>query len=81
MRRIAGGMSPAAPGCPAQEPRRVSTPIAEDFAAIRARLEAIQTARTPAPAARDDRVPAPAGPSAPVDFYGWLIGGGLWASG
>lgn len=56
----------------------MSTPIAEDFAAIRARLDAIQAARNPAPAAPEARTPAPA---APVDFYGWLIGGGLWASG
>ncbi|MFC7476969.1 hypothetical protein ACFQS7_21560 [Dankookia sp. GCM10030260] len=54
------------------------TPIAEDFAAIRARLLAIRNAErawlTPQP------LPEPA-PAAPGDFYAWLMGGGLWATG
>jgi hypothetical protein len=59
----------------------LNTPIAEDFAAIHARLLAIRDAErgwmvTPEP----DRPTRPAAnPSG--DFYGWLMGGGLWAGG
>lgn len=57
--------------------------IVEDFAAIRARMRSIQAAErtaapgpaaTPPPAAPDSSATAP-----PVDFYGWLMGGGLWS--
>jgi hypothetical protein len=59
----------------------LQTPIAEDFAAIRARLLAIRDAErgwmeTPEPA----RSPRPA-TSPPGDFYGWLMSGALWAGG
>jgi hypothetical protein len=52
----------------------VTTPIAEDFAAIRARLEAIYAeergrAAEPAPQPRATQ---------PADFYAWLTGGNLW---
>jgi hypothetical protein len=59
----------------------LSTPIAEDFAAIRARLLAIRAAERP-------WVVAPASPPQTEteqdmagDFYFWLMGGKLWASG
>jgi hypothetical protein len=57
----------------------VTLPIAEDFAAIRARLEAIRAeergrAAEPAQAAQS-RQPQPA------DFYAWLTGGSLWSMG
>lgn len=52
------------------------TPIVEDFAAIRRRMEAL---RTPLP-----EVPEPAPGAAvatgPVDFHGWLMGGHPWRS-
>jgi hypothetical protein len=59
----------------------LNTPIAEDFAAIHARLLAIRDAErgwmvTPEP----DR-PAGAAAGPPGDFYGWLMGGALWAGG
>jgi len=52
-------------------------PIAEDFAAIRARLEAIRAeergrAAEPASAAQPRQ-------AQPVDFYAWLTGGSLWS--
>jgi hypothetical protein len=58
----------------------VTMPIAEDFAAIRARLEAIR-------AEERGRNAEPAAPAAqprqaqPVDFYTWLTGGSLWSFG
>ncbi|MCB4824728.1 hypothetical protein [Roseicella aerolata] len=60
----------------------MSTPIAEDFAAIRARLEAIQAAERPVAVPEADAPPqASPAPSGAADFYGWLMGGGLWALG
>ncbi len=62
-----------------EDARDVTTPIAEDFTAIRARLEAIR-AQERDPAAE----PAPAtGPrlTQPVDFYAWLTSGTLWSAG
>jgi hypothetical protein len=61
----------------------VPSHIVEDFAAIRARMLSIQAAErtaapgpaaTPLPAAQDRSATAP-----PADFYGWLMGGGLWS--
>lgn len=57
----------------------MTMPIAEDFAAIRARLEAIHAeergrAAEPAPAPQPRRTQA-------VDFYSWLTGGNLWSVG
>jgi hypothetical protein len=54
----------------------VTPPIVEDFAAIRARLEAIRAAERP--------VPVPAGAAAPPaeparDVPAWLLRGRLWA--
>ncbi|SDE15117.1 NAD-glutamate dehydrogenase [Belnapia rosea] len=57
----------------------MTTPIAEDFPAIRARLEAIR-AEEQRPAAEPERR-AEARPAQPVDFYSWLTGGTLWAPG
>ncbi|TCZ55386.1 hypothetical protein [Roseicella aquatilis] len=60
------------------------TPIAEDFAAIRARLMEIRAAEKPCaePAAgQPGPEPAPPVPAGPQDFYSWLMGGGLWAPG
>ena len=59
----------------------MSTPIAEDFAAIHARLLAIRDAErgwmvTPEPAWPTRPADNPSG-----DFYGWLMGGALWAGG
>lgn len=57
----------------------MTTPIAEDFAAIRARLAAIRAEERGRPAE-----PAPlAQPSVtpPADFYAWLTSGTLWAAG
>ena len=55
----------------------MTKPIAEDFAAIRARLEAIHAeergrAAEPAPLAQPQVTP-------PVDFYAWLTSGTLWS--
>jgi hypothetical protein len=61
----------------------VPSHIVEDFAAIRARMLSIQAAeRTAAPG--PDATPQPAAPyrsatAPPADFYGWLMGGGLWS--
>ncbi|MBK1660185.1 hypothetical protein [Paracraurococcus ruber] len=63
-----------------QDPARVSTPIAEDFAAIRARLDAIRAAEHPLAAAPDQDEAGNATPSEPQDFYFWLTGGGLWGA-
>lgn len=57
----------------------MTTPIADDFAAIRARLEAIRTeergrAAEPAPLVQPRTTP-------PVDFYAWLTSGSLWSVG
>ncbi|WP_043360781.1 hypothetical protein [Belnapia sp. F-4-1] len=57
----------------------MTTPIAEDFAAIRARLEAIRTeergrAAEPAPLVQPRMTP-------PADFYAWLTSGSLWSVG
>ena len=59
----------------------MSTPIAEDFAAIHTRLLAIRDAErgwmvTPEPNRPTRPAASPAG-----DFYGWLMGGALWAGG
>ena len=59
----------------------MTLPIAEDFAAIRARLEAIRTEeRRPRPV---DGPAREAGPPEvqPVDFYSWLTSGTLWSAG
>jgi hypothetical protein len=59
----------------------LNTPIAEDFAAIHARLLAIRDAERRwmvAPEAVQPSQPA-AGPTG--DFYGWLMSGGIWAGG
>jgi Tfp pilus assembly protein FimV len=59
----------------------VTTFIAEDFAAIRARLEAIRAEeRRPRPAEGPVREEAPH-PARPADFYTWLTGGTLWSVG
>lgn len=63
----------------------MNTPIADDFAAIRARLLAIREAerngmQTPEPVPLAAPGTAASG-GAPGDFYTWLVGGGLWASG
>ena len=57
----------------------MTTPIAEDFAAIRARLDAIRTeergqAAEPAPLVQPRMTP-------PTDFYAWLTSGSLWSVG
>jgi hypothetical protein len=57
----------------------VTTPIAEDFPAIRARLEAIRTEERRPITAPEQK--AEARPAQPVDFYSWLTGGSLWAPG
>jgi hypothetical protein len=59
----------------------LSTPIAEDFAAIHTRLLAIRDAErgwmvTPEPPRPTRPAVNPSG-----DFYGWLMGGALWAGG
>ncbi|MDO9706744.1 hypothetical protein [Paracraurococcus lichenis] len=59
----------------------MTTPIAEDFAAIRARLEAIRAAECRVGAPPDDEATPPSTPGGPGDFYMWLMGGGLWGSG
>ena len=56
----------------------MSTPIAEDFAAIRARMVAIREAECPGPAAPASEEPPPPAGAGPSDFYAWLMGGGLW---
>ncbi len=59
----------------------MTLPIAEDFAAIRARLEAIRAEERPQRPA--DEPAREAGPhlAQPVDFYAWLTSGTLWAAG
>ncbi|WP_431269834.1 hypothetical protein [Dankookia sp. P2] len=57
------------------------TPIAEDFAAIRARLLAIRAAERRWLAPPEPAAPAKPEAAAPGDFYAWLMGGGLWAGG
>ena len=55
----------------------MTTLIAEDFAAIRARLEAIhaeERGRPPEPAPLVQPRVTP-----PVDFYAWLTSGSLWS--
>ena len=57
----------------------MTTPIAEDFAAIRARLETIRSeergrAAEPPPLVQPHVTP-------PVDFYAWLTSGSLWSAG
>jgi hypothetical protein len=60
----------------------LNTPIVEDFAAIRARLLAIRTAERNWVQVPEPAPPPPGQPAgAPGDFYTWLMGGGLWASG
>jgi hypothetical protein len=59
----------------------VTKPIAEDFAAIRARLLAIRAAERPGGAVPAEVPPAPCASAGPVDFYGWLMSGRLWAAG
>lgn len=64
----------------------MSTLIADDFAAIRARQLAIGAAERPlaaAPgqAADESTAQAPATNASDRDFYAWLMNGGLWASG
>src|SRR3954447_14826372 len=67
---------------PGQEPARLSTPIAEDFAAIRARLLAIRAAERSWVSAPEEARHVQTAPAAgPADFYGWLMGGGLWGMG
>jgi hypothetical protein len=63
-------------------PLPVTVPIADDFAAIRARLLDIQAAGRPAtepPAATHGRPPD----SRPqyTDFYSWLMSGSPWSPG
>ena len=54
----------------------MTPPIVEDFAAIRARLEAIRAAERPVPAG------AAAPPAEPArDVPAWLLRGRLWADG
>src|SRR3954451_2978199 len=74
--------APAQP-TPGQDPARLSTtPIAEDFAAIRARLLAIRAAeRSWVASPEEPRQAQPAPAAGPADFYGWLMGGGLWGAG
>lgn len=58
----------------------VTVPIAEDFAAIHARLLAIRDAeRSWMVAPQPEPDPASPQEGAPGDFYGWLIGGQLWS--
>ena len=57
------------------------TPIAEDFAAIRARLLVIRDAERHWMVSPEPAAPAETGPAAPGDFYAWLMGGALWAGG
>lgn len=58
----------------------MSTPIAEDFADIRARWLAIRAAERPAAAAPAEEPPPPIQAGA-GDFYAWLMGGGLSGGG
>ena len=56
--------------------------VVEDFAAIRARMLAIRAAESgeaPAPEAAP-ATPGTVPPANPVDFYAWLMGGGLWTA-
>jgi len=55
--------------------------IAEDFAAIRARLEAIRSEGRPQRPADEPARQAGPHPAQPVDFYGWLTSGTLWSAG
>jgi hypothetical protein len=63
--------------------------IADDFAAIRARLVELQAARRGAAGTASPDPAAAANTPGPVtgtqtqhaDFYGWLMGGGLWTPG
>ncbi len=57
----------------------MSTPIAEDFTAIRARMMAIREAERPCQRPEAPTGPAPQAAAGPTDFYAWLMGGGLWS--
>ncbi len=66
-----------------EEARFVPSHIVDDIAAIHARMLSIEAAeRTATP--KPDMMPqleAPDRPATapPADFYGWLMGGGLWS--
>jgi len=62
-----------------QDEARVSTPIAEDFAAIRARMVAIREAERLCQQSEMLEEPAPPAAAGPADFYAWLMGGRLWS--
>ncbi|WP_149537951.1 hypothetical protein [Siccirubricoccus phaeus] len=53
----------------------MTLPIAEDFAAIAARLREIEATERPEAAAARPAVPAQY-----AGFYHWLTGGGAWAA-
>ncbi|GGC50192.1 hypothetical protein GCM10011504_30780 [Siccirubricoccus deserti] len=63
----------------------MTVPIANDFAAIRARMQEIRAAEQPCATQPAERpaTPAPLPDNRPhyADFYGWLMGGGLWTPG
>ena len=59
----------------------MATPIAEDFSAIRARLDAIRGVERHWLRPPETEEPPPPAQAAPVDFYAWLTGGGFWAQG
>ncbi|MBL6458141.1 hypothetical protein JMJ55_22645 [Belnapia sp. T6] len=57
----------------------MTTPIAEDFAAIRARLDAIRAEERPVAAGPAPAAAPQAAGQQPGDFYSWLVGGTLWS--
>jgi hypothetical protein len=62
-------------------PAPVTTFIAEDFAAIRARLEAIRAEERPQSPADGPAREAGPHPARPADFHTWLTSGTLWSVG